>query len=444
MRVLAISGAVLLLSACALSPASVVLGRGSWTSFQHDEKGRYEMTMAVLKDGRVMLVGGTHRAGKPDATTEIYDPRHSTWSTAADMPLAVANSTATVLADGRVLVTGGVANAQTQVAVNTAFIFDPTSETWIKAAPMIQSRFLHGAVRLADGRVLIVGGNTTATNQATSAEIFDPATDKWTDAAPMPVARVLPLTVLLPDGRVVVTGGFVAQLPSEGSSPAPTAAVTPPASLYDPVRNKWSTLKFPPQGYVVKSVFLNNSGQLVGFIRKYQPPPNGEGVPTPTDVIPFVFDVPSGAMRMGAVMPVGTSAQQFEPVTVPDTLLRDGRLLTYDGSRALLYDPAGDSWSVAPSPPAIPSIYGPTSVLLADGRVFITSGNYFDLFDPNALITGPSPALIGSPVLSWWLTVIAALMIVLVGVQFLWSRKAQSSQLTRLPSHRKAIESKGR
>ncbi len=127
MRLLAATGAVLLLSACALSPASVVLGRGSWTSFQHDEKGRYDVTIAGLQDGRVLLVGGTLRGGRPVAAAEIYDPRRRSWSNASDMPAAVAGPTATVLADGRVLVAGGVANAQTQLAVDTAFIFDPAT-----------------------------------------------------------------------------------------------------------------------------------------------------------------------------------------------------------------------------------------------------------------------------------------------------------------------------
>jgi hypothetical protein len=63
--------------------------------------------------------------------------------------------------------------------------------------------------------------------------------------------------------------------------------------------------------------------------------------------------------------------------------------------------------------------------MLQDGRVLITSGDYFDLFDPNGVIVGPSPAFIGSPELSWWLTVIAALMIVLVGAQYAWSRRPQ-------------------
>lgn len=424
MRLLAISGAVLLLSACAFSPASVVLSRGSWTSFQHDEKGRYEVTVIGLQDGRVLLVGGTLRNGKPSPTTEIYDPGRSSWSDASDLPVAVANPTATLLADGRVLVAGGEANAQTGLAVNTSWLFNPTSASWTKAPPMIERRFLSSAVRLVDGRVLVVGGNSTATSPATTTEIFDPATSKWTNGAPMPVERLSPRTVVLQDGRVVVTGGFVPQLPSAGPSTAPPIGAAPPASLYDPVTNVWSTMGFPPAGYVVNSVFLSTAGELEGFMHKYQPPPNGEGVPMAADVFPFGFDVQHAVTRVGPVMPVGAAAQAFSPVTVPDTLLQDGRLLTFDGSRALLYDPTGSSWSVAPSPPSIPTIYGPTSILLADGRVFITSGNYFDLFDPNTLVTGPSSAVIGSPALSWWLTLIAALMVALVGVQFLWSRRA--------------------
>lgn len=423
MRLVATVSILLALSACGLSPASVVLSRGSWTSLQHDESGRFDMTLVGLQDGRVLLVGGSLRNGKSSATTEIYDPHRRIWSSASEMPVAVVDPTATLLADGRVLLAGGETNAQTGLATNTAAIFDPVRDTWTKAAPMIQGRFLHGAIRLVDGRVLVVGGNTSATSQAASAEVFDPAADKWTSVPPMPTERLSPLAAVVPDGRVVVTGGSVPQLPSVGPQTPPTSTVEPPASVYDPVKNEWSSLNFPPAGNVVKSLFLNGAGELVGFIYKYQQPTSDEGVSTPADVFPFVFDIRTDAARVGPKMPAAAAASAFSPVNIPDTLLRDGRLLTFDGSRALLYDPTANSWSVAPSPPSIPTIYGPTSLLLGDGRVFISSGNYVYLFDPDAVITGPSPADIGSPGLSRWLSVIAVLMIIAVGIQFLWSRR---------------------
>jgi|GEM_PF-2528995 len=420
MRRFVIAGMMLFISACTISPASVLKGQGSWSSFQHDEKGRSEETAVVLHDGRVMVVSSNFN-GSPDSTTEIYDPRQRSWSTASDMPEAVNSPTATVMADGRVLVAGGGVNANAGVhaqptppqAVNTVLTFDPSSGTWTKVAPMNQSRYLQSAVHLADGRVLMIGGSI-AKSRLASAEIFDPRSGKWTKTADMPFASSSPVAVALSDGRVLVTGG---NSPSEA----------PPAALYDPNKNAWSNLKFPPTGYIVNSAFLSRAGQLVGFMEQATPSDNsgGQSQGQTPDVIPFVFNLQSGGIRTGAIMPAGSSDVQASGFTPGTTLLSDGRVLTSDGIRTLLYNPAGNNWSVAPTSPAVPGTYGETSLQLDDGRVLVMGGDYFVLFDPNGVVAGPSPALIGSPQLSWWLTLIAALMIVLVGAQYAWSRRPQ-------------------
>ncbi len=422
MRRLAIAGMVLFISACAVSPASVLKGQGSWSSFQHNENGRSEEMAVVLHDGRVMVVSSNFN-GSPESTTEIYDPRQRSWSTASDMPEAVNSPTATVMADGRVLVAGGGVNANAGVhaqptpsqAVNTALTFDPSSGTWAKVAPMNQSRYLQSAVLLADGRVLVIGGSN-AKSKLASAEIFDPRSGKWMKTAEMAFASASPVVIALPDGRVLVTGG-------NSSSEAP------PAALYDPRKNAWSNVKFPPAGYVVNSAFLSRAEQIVGFMERYQATPSnnsgGQQQGQAPDVIPFVFNLQSGVLQTGAIMPAGSSDVQASGFTPGTTLLSDGRLLTSDGIRTLLYNPAGNNWSVAPTSPAVPDTYGEISLLLDDGRVLVIGGDYFVLFDPNGVVAGPSPALIGSPEFSWWLTVIAALMIVLVGAQYAWSRRSQ-------------------
>jgi hypothetical protein len=99
----------------------------------------------------------------------------------------------TRLGNGRVLVVGGVDEATTE-------LYDPPTGTWIPAGTLHQPRWLHVAVRLVDGRVLVAGGGRyTAT-----AERYDPATNRWTPTGSMNVDRITFTATLLRDGRVLV------------------------------------------------------------------------------------------------------------------------------------------------------------------------------------------------------------------------------------------------
>jgi hypothetical protein len=63
---------------------------------------------------------------------------------------------------------------------------------------------------MADGRVLVAGGNTifgSAQDSLSSVEIYSPESGTWTPVADMSVARARPAATLLPDGRVLVVGG---------------------------------------------------------------------------------------------------------------------------------------------------------------------------------------------------------------------------------------------
>src|SRR5262245_53699059 len=67
-----------------------------------------------------------------------------TWSTTTPMAQPRAVMTATALADGRVLVAGGVDAAGT-MALSSAEIFDPESNTWSAAGTLSQARYYHVA-----------------------------------------------------------------------------------------------------------------------------------------------------------------------------------------------------------------------------------------------------------------------------------------------------------
>jgi hypothetical protein len=211
---------------------------------------RFGHAATLLRDGRVLVTGGwwgdVRKSRASAATTEIYDPATERWSRAASMQLPHAYHTATLLADGRVLVVGG--NAVSSVAPS-AEVYDPVTDTWRATPDPAHAYHHHSATLLADGRVLVAGGNGPIVNPQfppTSggaqdvAEVYDPAGDRWSPAGHLQIARKGHGAARLPDGRVMILGGT-----EGGGEPGGTGNktwVTVPLAtteLYDPATNRW-------------------------------------------------------------------------------------------------------------------------------------------------------------------------------------------------------------
>jgi hypothetical protein len=86
--------------------------------------------------------------------------------------------------------------------------YDPATQTWSPVGDMLSARVSHSATRLADGRILLVGGADEVLGEPTTkAEIFDPVTATSQALPDLPVPRALHSASLLPDGRVLIAGG---------------------------------------------------------------------------------------------------------------------------------------------------------------------------------------------------------------------------------------------
>jgi hypothetical protein len=83
-------------------------------------------------------------------------------------------------------------------------------------------------VKLANGKVLIAGGNDGVVGAVNTAEIYDPATGGWSAAATMVAPVSSHSMVLLPSGQVLAAGSN--NLASQ---------------LYDPVGNVWKGVGIP-------------------------------------------------------------------------------------------------------------------------------------------------------------------------------------------------------
>jgi hypothetical protein len=164
----------------------------------------------VLGSGRVLITGGCTARGCSQllSSVEIYDPAARRFTAAAPMSSARVSHGAVVLADGRVLVTGGWTGRSSTAS---AELYDPVTGLWTAAGSMTEPRMSHSAVPLADGRVLIAGGEVRTGATLSTAEIFDPTTLRFSPTGAMRTARSSHVAVALADGRVLLAGGHRAR-----------------------------------------------------------------------------------------------------------------------------------------------------------------------------------------------------------------------------------------
>ena len=165
---------------------------------------RSRHTATLLGGNRVLVTGGVGRD-----SAEIWEPATGRWRLlGARMAHDRMHASATELPDGRVLIAGGDTSASTYVF---AELFDPRTETFTPLATGIQERrTLHAAQGLSDGSVLLLGGEVAeggTIRPLASVLRFDPATLTCTLQAPLAVARTLAASARLPGDGVLLVGG---------------------------------------------------------------------------------------------------------------------------------------------------------------------------------------------------------------------------------------------
>ncbi len=273
---------------------------------------RWRQTATLLADGRVLVVGGTDKDAKDLTSAEIYDPASGTFSATGSMGVARSGQMATLLPDGRVLIAGGEADYNNPVPLATAELYDPGTGKFGPTGSMSAGRTGATASLLADGRVLIAGGDGSMVGYAyqalKSAELYDPSVAQFSPTGSLTVARSGSTATLLPDGRVLVAGGV-------GSQGALSSA-----ELYDPnsgIFRPTGSMAIPRQNPT--AVRLNNGRVLI----------LGGGELTATAEL---YDPATGAFASTGSMT--TARGNFTA-----TLLADGRVLIAGGGGFVAANP---------------------------------------------------------------------------------------------------------
>jgi len=167
----------------------------------------------LLNNGDVLIAGGYNIVLGTLNIAEVFDPVTKRFRLLSHrMHDARELFTATLLGDGRVLLVGGFSIPR-RTTIASAELYNPQDESFTDVPNgMSQDRFGQAAVRLSDGRVLIVGGKHWRVGKPdqplASAEIYDPATNTFhTTAGSMEIPRDRPTATLLSDGTVLIAGG---------------------------------------------------------------------------------------------------------------------------------------------------------------------------------------------------------------------------------------------
>ena len=324
---------------------------GSWRASATMAQARRWHASTVLKDGRVLVAGGTGASGQALATAELYDPATGKWTAVPSMNTArLSGHTATLLASGKVLVMGGMVNATD--ATNAAEIFDPATLKWTAVANIgVSARRQHQATLLLDGTVLVSGGLNNSSQYLSSAEIYSPVADSWTTVGNLLTLRANHAAVLLPNGKVVIAGG-------ETSFTG--------VDIYDPVAKTFSSGGNMTRARNLPTATLLGDGRVLLCSSL-----SGPGLGTAE-----IYDPATQTSALVATPPVARYHHTA-------TLLPSGKVLIAGGlvsggtaggasGSSEVFDPATGLWTVGGALTGARS--GHTASLLPTGEVLLTGG----------------------------------------------------------------------
>jgi hypothetical protein len=171
-------------------------------------------------DGKILLAGGVSATGSLGAilrSAELYDPATGKFNATGAMKATRARHSATLIASGplagNVLIAGGSSD-ESGGDVATAELYDPATGQFASTGSMSTPRENHSATWLSPsvvsgplaGSVLVAGGSD-ASAPSDSAEVFNPQTAAFSPVGAMTAVRTLQAAVLLANGKVLIAGG---------------------------------------------------------------------------------------------------------------------------------------------------------------------------------------------------------------------------------------------
>lgn len=206
--------------------------KGEWEvmPFESTVRGIHSV---VLHNGKVLLIAGS--GNDPEAfaagtfKTAVYDPADGSF-TDVPTPEDLFCSGHVQLADGRVLVMGGNKDYPTAdgtvgyKGLRDSFLFDPATNQYTRTNDMASGHWYPSATILGNGDVLSLGGLGEDSHGTVATEYWDAEEERWLELwqanQTWSFWGLYPAMVLMQDGRLFYTGShtFGNGLPGTGAS----------------------------------------------------------------------------------------------------------------------------------------------------------------------------------------------------------------------------------
>jgi N-acetylneuraminic acid mutarotase len=203
-------------------------GANTWTQKKPMVLPSHHVAFTTLNDKIYAFGGFKSPESGPPAWDPIdnaweYDPATDTWKALAPLPSKRGAASAAVL-NGKIYVTGGATSLpgvkengihprRPHNVVATVDVYDPATNTWSAARPLLLARNHHASAGV-NGKLYVIGGRVGSafisgtSNNVDLVEIYDPATDLWTSGPRMPTPRSA-IAAGVYGNWIVVPGGEV-------------------------------------------------------------------------------------------------------------------------------------------------------------------------------------------------------------------------------------------
>ncbi|MBV8366256.1 MAG: hypothetical protein JO194_07125 [Candidatus Eremiobacteraeota bacterium] len=217
----------------------VDLNKGVWVHGPDLPSARQDAAVAVM-DGRIYLVGGFGPHDEQMATLLVLEPTFPSpqanpgvagpivshpgeWRLASTIPESVDHAAAAGLG-GYLYVAGGRIE---DLVTNKFWRYDPIDDSWMELPSLPFPRY-GPMMQAVNGKLYLLGGQSSHGNDETSMFIFDPATNTWrTEEYVLGDSRFLAASVVINE-KIYVVGGRDRNQNSLRT-----------CDVYDPARDRW-------------------------------------------------------------------------------------------------------------------------------------------------------------------------------------------------------------